>query len=128
MSSDVSGNKVEDLIAIFNLWFEEKDRIADLFRKRDKQAVTIPILKHVENFVKAVYIMNGFFDLAAESWQDNIDSLAIKPINVKERLTFIFDSPSHYHSYIQLSSLFEEFRKQFEKEMVLMQFRDEKTR
>jgi hypothetical protein len=70
-------------------------------------------------FFECLFGVNGYTVPELTNWQQEINHLRIKPINVSERLEFIMDKPNNYHSFVQLSQLFEEFTKQYYKSLVL---------
>lgn len=104
---------------VFKQWNDEKDKIATSFRERNKQATLEPMKKQIANFLDALFEMNNLN--SDDKVVEQIDKLEIKPINSKERLTFMIGSPNHYHSYIQLSQLFEELEKQYRKLLAIEQ-------
>ncbi len=53
-----------------------------------------------------------------KGWEDKVIQLTIKPVNLVERLTFIVQRPSLYHSFIQLSELFRELEKHYVKSLI----------
>ncbi|WP_299094134.1 YpoC family protein [uncultured Metabacillus sp.] len=55
-----------------------------------------------------------------------ISQLPLKPANCEERLSFIINKPSGYHSFIQLQQLFSEFEKMFSKSLAIKRFNHSK--
>lgn len=106
---------------IFKQWYDEKDMIAKSFRERNKQATLEPMKKQIANFLDALFEMNNLQINSENKIVEQIDKLELKPINSKERLTFMIDSPNHYHSFIQLSQLYEELEKQYRKHLSIEQ-------
>ncbi len=106
---------------IFKQWCDERDKIATTFRERNKQATLEPMKKQIANFLDALFEMNNLQINSDDKVIEQIDKLEVKPINSKERLTFMIDSPNHYHSFIQLSQLFEELEKQYRKLLAIEQ-------
>ena len=51
--------------------------------------------------------------------KQDFSTLHIKPINLTERIFFILSKLEHYHSFIQLSQLFDEFTKQYYKKILM---------
>ena len=90
---------------IFTLWYREKDEIAKYFRARNKKAVQDPMKKHIANFLTVLFEINNVKLNNSDEILEHIDKIGIKPINSKERLSFLIESPTHYHSFIQLSEL-----------------------
>jgi len=105
----------------FNLWYQEKEEIARLFKMRDKKAAAEPMNRQIENFLDVLFKINKKLKSSSEALLDDIDDLSIKPINCKERLSFLFERPAHYHSFIQLAELYEELEKQYKKKVAIEQ-------
>lgn len=106
---------------VFNQWCIEKDEIGKFFRARNNQAAQVPMKKHIANFLAVLFEINNLQLSSNSEVLELIDDLEIKPINSKERLSFLIESPSHYHSFIQLSELFEELEKQYRKHIAIEQ-------
>jgi hypothetical protein len=100
------------MASVFQDWKEEAPSIAESFRKRQRKLAREPMIYHLNQFLQVLYLGNGetFRNDPAE-WKVSAADLAVLPVNAVERLTFIFDQPDHYHSYIQLSELFSEWEK-----------------
>jgi hypothetical protein len=62
--------------------------------------------------------MNEVVILNLENLQIEINKMPIKPLNFQERLAFILNQPNHYHSFIQLTGLYEEIEKQYYKQKI----------
>lgn len=92
-------------------WKEKQEEIGGYFQSRNTQLTKEPMLKFTDIFVECLFFLNH---LKAEDFEDKIEEikkLKRKPLNVEERLAFIIQSPSHYHSYIQLKELYVEIEK-----------------
>ena len=99
--------------AILSSWREVERELATLLKKRSNK---------VESVMKkgiALYYMLMFWSNAKpvklHNWIGELENLSIKPVNVKDRLCFSRENIRLYHSYIQLSQLFDEHHKQFAK-------------
>lgn len=103
----------------FHDWFLEKEKIAHLFRIRDKKAALAPMSEQIASFLNLLFIINNIPLSDSETSLDIIEKLEIKPINCKERLSFLMESPAHYHSFIQLSELYEELEKLYKKKVAI---------
>lgn len=103
----------------FHDWFLEKEKIAHLFRIRDKKAALAPMSGQIASFLNLLFMINDIPLSESEISLKNIEKLKIKPINCKERLSFLMESPAHYHSFIQLSELYEELEKLYKKKVAI---------
>ncbi len=117
--------RIEEIDQFFSLWEEEKEKLAEYFRLRDYQTALEPMLKQIESFMTCLFLINNQTISSINSALEEIEKLPIKPLNSKERLSFLLERPSHYHSFIQLSELFTELQKLFKKEIAI---RKTKTR
>lgn len=104
---------------VFNLWSTDKDEIAKFFRARNKKAAEVPMKLQIKNFLDVLFQINKHQLKDSDKVLELIDKLEIKPINSKERLSFLIENPAHYHSFIQLSELFEELEKQYRKHLAI---------
>lgn len=116
-------NPEEAISAVFSLWKEAKQEIALLLRQRKRREAEEPMIHFTAHFLSVLHWMNGVGVSSLQDMDQNMWHLPVKPINVGERILFILDGPSHYHSFIQLSELYEEAEKQFLKQMVVKKTR-----
>ncbi|WP_102345811.1 YpoC family protein [Bacillus sp. Marseille-P3661] len=105
---------------IFQKWLSEKDLIAAFFRNRDKANASQPMIQHIANMIDIIYWINGRPITSLDNITVELQELSIKPINCQERIEFLLDNPVHYHAFIQLSELYVEIRKQYEKVLLKM--------
>lgn len=117
---DIIGTKapweeIESLAAVFPLWYEERDRLESCFAKRDRASAREPMIRGLSYFLVCLHWLNGKRVEQVNEWEKAIAALAVKPVNVIERLQFIFARPDLYHSFIQLSELFHETEKLYYK-------------
>ncbi|HHY73204.1 MAG TPA: hypothetical protein GX497_08250 [Bacillus bacterium] len=113
----MSSELIEQIEHRFKLWDSERTKLAHLFRNRNKQAAFSPMNKQIVNFLDLLNIINDMKFVNGGDILENMEKLDVKPINCKERLSFLMESPSHYHSFIQLSELFTELEKQYRKKV-----------
>lgn len=99
------------------LWEKDKEILRSLFSSRDKENAKEQMEASITRFLHILYSFNNESIPNMENWQKSISGLKNKPINVEERLTFIVKKPDQYQSYIQLAQLFEEFTKQYFKQI-----------
>ncbi len=98
-------------------WGEKEENLKNLFKSRTKDTLQI-MKKAIAQFFMFMYWSNGQ-PVRLEGWESHIAHLSIKPVNVVERLIFIRMNATQYHSYIQLSQLFEEQHKHYAKYLAL---------
>ncbi|MFD3446074.1 YpoC family protein [Microbacteriaceae bacterium 4G12] len=105
--------------AAFQMWKQEKEKIALLFRERKRKEARQPMIQFIAHLISVLHWMNGTPVVTLHSIKEELECLALKPVNVSERMTFIMEQPDHYHSFIQLSELYEEVEKLFTKMMIM---------
>ncbi|PFG05945.1 YpoC family protein [Bacillus sp. es.034] len=113
----VQGAWVKDILME---WKKEEEHLKLLFKGRSK-GILEWMRKSIGRFYVLLYWSNKH-PVRLENWQSSIGHFSIKPVNVIERLTFIRNNPALYHSFIQLSQLFEEQHKQYAKHQALNQW------
>jgi hypothetical protein len=97
---------------VFQEWKEEAPSIAGFFKNRDRKQARGPMVYHLSRFLQILFLGNGRTeDCKSGKWEQCVGQLPVLPVNAVERLSFIFEQPDHYHSYIQLSELFTEWEK-----------------
>lgn len=112
-------NPEEAISAVFSLWKGTKQEIALLFRQRKRGEAGGPMIHFTAHFLSILHWMNGVGISSLQNIDQNMCYLQVKPINAGERILFILERPDHYHSFIQLSELYEEAEKQFFKQMAI---------
>lgn len=98
---------------VFKGWREDAPSIAQHFKKRDRKSAKEPMIYQLSRFLQVLFWVNGR-SVSQEDlkyWDEAVKNLEHLPVNAVERLSFIFEQPDHYHSYIQLSELFLEWEK-----------------
>lgn len=98
---------------LFVKWKEARDRLSELYSKRDRNAAKPLMVQMVAQLIQAIYWMNHVPVTTLEQLEHHINHLDYKPINISERLSFILRDPGHFHSYNQLKALFEETEKMY---------------
>ncbi|MCR8846906.1 hypothetical protein NQ095_00695 [Rossellomorea sp. SC111] len=107
----------EWVIDIIMEWKKEEDHLKGLFKSRSKDILE-SMRKSIGRFYVLLYWSNKH-PVNLDNWQSSIVHFSLKPVNVIERLTFIRNNPALYHSFIQLSQLFEEQHKLYAKYQAL---------
>ncbi|WP_051291349.1 YpoC family protein [Fictibacillus gelatini] len=95
----------------FEIWRKEFEIIKQYFQVRNRKKAREPMIYQLSVFLQALFWANGRLTGNLCRWEKEIEPLPIQPVNLKERLSFIFEQPDHYHSFIQLSELFIELEK-----------------
>jgi hypothetical protein len=109
-------NFVAQVSLLLERWKEIKVDLTELFKDR-KQKETMALM------LEAIEIFEKFLLLSNEVETDNSffleTDLKCSPINVTERLAFIKNRPSLFHSFAQLSELMNEQEKQYHKQLAI---------
>ncbi|MCZ0754486.1 hypothetical protein M4I42_02720 [Anoxybacillus sp. J5B_2022] len=110
----------QSLPPVFELWQEEKEALATYFAKKDRARAREPMIRGLSYLLVCLCWLNGKRVQNVREWEKEVEALALKPVNVVERLQFIFARCDLYHSFIQLSELFAETEKLYFKKLVMM--------
>lgn len=98
-------------------WQNIKEELDILFAKRENALVKPLMDKGISLFLQFIQLANGVPVDLLNGIETN--QIAIKPVNLSDRLEFIIKKPTLYHSYIQLSELIVEMTKHYEKAIAL---------
>jgi hypothetical protein len=101
----------EGATQLFKKWEELKQIPERFFNERTPEKARPYMIRLTEYFICYLFWSEGKPVLFPTSIKDAVKTCQIAPVNVSERLGFVCESPGHYHSFIQLTSLFEEARK-----------------
>jgi hypothetical protein len=104
---------------IFGYWKKEKDGIAEYFKKRDRNRALQPMVLSLGHFISALFWINSIPVPALSNLTQEIKKLPHKPMNAGERVGFLLDQPNQYHSYVQLSELYQELEKIYYKMLTM---------
>lgn len=110
--------KEQSLPAIFQLWEEEKRELAPLFAARQPKQAKDGMVRGLSYFLCALHWLNERAVSDICHWEKEVGALPLSPLNVVDRLSFIFARPILHHSFVQLDELFTELMKLFYKQMV----------
>ena len=100
-------------------WTSLKLGLERKFQQRDPK-VHVEMKAAIALFLMKLFWSNGR-PVQLNDWKQKVRELDIKPVNVEERLEFVFRRPYSYHSYRQVSELMIEQEKQAAKHLVLKQ-------
>ncbi|MBM6619822.1 YpoC family protein [Bacillus suaedaesalsae] len=112
-------SREESLPFILKEWEKDRQKLTDLFSARKRKEAKPIALNCISLFFMAVYWTNEKSVQSVNQLEEPITNLKIKPVNCVERLTYILNAPDHYHSFIQLTQLFDELNKQFHKSIFM---------
>lgn len=104
---------------IFEHWKKEKDEIAEYFKKRDRNRALQPMVLSLGHFISALFWINSIPVPSLSNLTEEIKTLPYKPINAEERVGFLLEQPNQYHSYVQLSELYQELEKIYYKMLTM---------
>ncbi|WP_053599138.1 YpoC family protein [Bacillus sp. FJAT-18017] len=101
----------------YEVWNEVSKKIEEAFKEKNKPRVREEMREGISNLLKILYWSNK--QPVKLNKLNEVDSLALKPVNCQERLYFLIERPELFHSYIQLKQLMEEQKKQFMKNIAI---------
>lgn len=105
---------------ILEQWKEVKPIIIEGYSQRkggrDYEAVQVHCLAL---FILCLFWINNKSVKSLTVKNMLLSELKIKPINCEERLSFIMSNPLKYHSFVQVTQLFEELEKSYYKQKVM---------
>ncbi|MGG2092850.1 YpoC family protein [Bacillus sp. S13(2024)] len=113
-------NEIEKSIStVLSLWKEQKEEISILFRNRNKKEAKDPMVRFAGHLLSILHWMNGTSVVSLQDMNGRIERLENKPVNFMERFLFIMKQPDHYHSFIQLTQLYEEMEKLYVRVLIM---------
>lgn len=104
----------EAIVWMFTEWKQISAKSAQCFAERNLQEVQPFMKAGISLFLTCLFWMNNQ-PVHLKNWQEQMDMLSSRPLNIKERASFILLRPDHYSSYIQLKELMTEIEKQYYK-------------
>jgi hypothetical protein len=106
-------NTEEVLPLLLDKWEHKKEEIGGYFQNRDRASAKEPMIRSLSYLICFLSWTNEKPVNSLQNLNKFLSDLKYKPINIEERLAFITSNPDHYHSFVQLTQLFEEFKKQY---------------
>jgi hypothetical protein len=97
-------------------WNRIREELKEGFTKRDLSKTERPMKKGIGLLFQVIYWTNY---QPVDVHTVGMESLQIKPINIRERVDYIILNPNKFHSFIQLSEAFVEMEKLFRKHAVM---------
>ena len=102
---------------LLNEWKKIDVECQNLFSERKTKQALEPMKEGIALFFTLIFWIHSQ-PVQLKDWEHIVNQLAIKPVNLVERLSFIVQRPALYHSFIQLSELFRELEKHYVKSMI----------
>ncbi|WP_100331385.1 YpoC family protein [Bacillus xiapuensis] len=104
-------------------WRKLKKQLDRAFQMRDSCTFSSPMKALLALLWMNLYWSNGS-PVMLNNWPDRVQSLAIKPINAAERLSFVMNRPFSYQAYVQINELISEQQKQLAKYQLMQHKKD----
>jgi hypothetical protein len=112
-------DREESVRHLLSEWEINRGKLSGLFNARNRKEARPVVIVSIAYFLMGVFWVNRRRVEGLIDCRSYVSSLDIKPVNCVERLSYILNSPDHYHSFIQLTQLFEELNKQFQKALYM---------
>lgn len=113
-------NEIEvSIAAVLSVWKEKKEEISTFFRNRNRKEAKEPMVQFTGHLLSILHWLNGVPVMNLQNVSEEIERLEKKPVNFLERFSFIMNKPNHYHSFIQLTQLYEELEKLYVKALIM---------
>lgn len=100
---------------LFDTWNKQLlGELEKLYEERKVNDAFIPMCKGIILFLYALFFTNDqtIENFQIEHWKETMKHFQILPVNIFDRLDFIIEHPTQYHSFIQLKQLYTELIKQ----------------
>lgn len=102
----------EFLPRLLTAWEESQPLLANYFAKRLTEKTAVPMKEGIALCIQMMFWMNRV-PVQLTDQLASIEELMVSPVNARERLNFIIERPTHYHSFRQLTELMSELKKQY---------------
>jgi len=99
---------------IFETWNKQLlTELEQLYEKRNVNDAFIPMCKGIILFFYALFLTNDqtIDSFQIENWKEALANFNILPVNINDRINFIIEHPTQYHSFVQLKLLYTELMK-----------------
>lgn len=111
-------NEKEAVIQIVQEWKLYMNELTALFKERKNKETKPLMVKGISLFIRLLFWSNNEpTDL--KNLHEKLVLFEAKPVNIGERLQFLMQRPTLYHSFIQLSELMIEQEKIYYKYLVM---------
>lgn len=98
-------------------WKKNDVKCQKLFSERKTKQALEPMKEGIALFLTLIFWIHKQ-PVQLKAWEQKVNMLSIKPVNLVERLKFIVQRPALYHSFIQLSEMFRELEKHYMKSII----------
>ncbi|MBU9723906.1 MULTISPECIES: YpoC family protein [Bacillaceae] len=88
-------------------------KLSNMFHQRDRIGARPLMLKHIAIYIQTIHWIQGKPVYNLQDFTVQFEDWKYSPVNFGERISFILKSPDHYHSFTQLSQLYEESNKKW---------------
>ncbi|MGL4520956.1 MAG: YpoC family protein [Bacilli bacterium] len=93
----------------FSIWENYSEKLEIFYQNRDRKSARPYMCFGIALYTHLLCKIN---ECSVEELQvEEIEKLTHKPLNVKDRLQYSFETPDHIHTYTQLKALFLETKK-----------------
>ncbi|WP_246942111.1 YpoC family protein [Bacillus pinisoli] len=106
-------DKKRSVPLLLDAWEKYKPLLKEWFANRKRREAKPFMIKAIAFFIMAIHWTNKQPVHSLIDWKIELQRLPYQTVNCIERLEYILGAPDHYHSFIQLSELFEELTKQY---------------
>lgn len=105
--------EVESIDDLLKNWEENEQKLEVLFARRDSERTFEPMCLGIITFLFALYMANGktIESIDIHTWSNTISDFHVCPVNLNDRLMFIIEHPTQFHSFVQLKQLYRELLK-----------------
>lgn len=107
---------IESISTLLEKWTILKEELKLLHQQRDQHTILQEMKKGIALFIQFLFWSNN---RPVQLNPIPYDQMSFKPVNIQERLEFLIIRPRLYHSYVQLSELFEEQQKHFVRKNIM---------
>ncbi|SNX68179.1 hypothetical protein SAMN05877753_102388 [Bacillus oleivorans] len=118
-------NRENAVQSVVKGWKEVSGAMQTFLKERNSKASLPYMVKGLQLYTMLLFWGNGkpvlLYDLFAR-----LQLLRIKPTNIEDRLSFILERPTLYHSFIQLGELFIETEKQIMKDITIAKVKSQR--
>ncbi|WP_026689526.1 YpoC family protein [Alteribacter aurantiacus] len=102
----------EAVSVIYKEWINNGEpELRDSFKKRDKSKAEPMMIHYIQRYIQMMMWGKGEPVSTLKEVEEHIAELPYSPFNIKERLSFVMNTPGHHHAFITLNQLFVESNK-----------------
>ncbi|WP_456278583.1 YpoC family protein [Bacillus sp. AK128] len=99
---------------VIRQWGDHSSKVRELFNLRQREEAKPLMIQSIAYYLLALAWTNNYPLESLVHWKEECNRYKTQPVNGAERLEYIINNPDHYHSFLQLTELFEELNKQFQ--------------